>query len=112
MHKFISNIKKYTDHNIFTYKNFNTDRVLWWRLILEKYGKDIEYIQGKKNIAAYALSKLPNHGNQETTHEKTYTTETMPELYDIEKLPKGTFPLSFNLIDRFHWEDPFLTEKN
>ena len=61
-------------------KNFNTGRVLWWRLILEEYGHDIEYIKGKKNIAADALSQLPNNGNQETTHEQTYTTENMSEL--------------------------------
>ena len=35
----------------------------------------------------------------------------MSELYDIEELPDGTVPLSFNIIDRYQWEDPFLTEK-
>ena len=49
-------------------KNFNTDRMLCWRLILEEYGPDIDYILGEKNIAAYALSGLPNNGNQETKY--------------------------------------------
>ena len=57
-------------------KNFNTDRVLRWRLILE-YGPDIEYIQGEKNTAADALSQLPNNVNQETTHYSTYKMETI-----------------------------------
>ena len=48
---------------------------------------------------------------QENTHETTYKTENMPELYDIEEMPEGTFPLYFNLIDRYHQEDPFLTEE-
>ena len=39
------------------------------------------------------------------------TTETMSEIYDIEELPEGTFPLSFNLIDRYQREEPFLTGK-
>ena len=91
--------------------NFNTDRVLWWRIILEEYGPDIEYIQGANNIAAYALSRLPNNGNQESTHEKMYTTETMSELYDIKELPEGTFSLSFNLINHYQWEEPSPTEK-
>ena len=39
-----------------------------------------------------------------------YRTETMSELYDIKELPEGTFPLSFNLIDRYQREYPFLTE--
>ena len=35
----------------------------------------------------------------------------MSELYDINELPEGMFPLSFNSIDRYHQEDPFLWEK-
>ena len=35
----------------------------------------------------------------------------MSELYDIEELPEGAFPLSFKLIDRYQREEPFLTEK-
>ena len=61
-------------------QNFNTDRVLRWRLILEEYGPGIYYIKRYNNRAAYALSRLPNNGNQETTHEQTYTTENMSEL--------------------------------
>ena len=68
--------------------------------------------EGWEKIAADTLSRWTNNGNQETTHEKTYTTETMSELYDIKELPDGTFTLSFNLIDRYQREDPFLTEKN
>ena len=94
-----------------TCKNFNTHRVLRWRLILEEYSPGIDYIQGEKNIAADVLSRLSNNGNKETTYEATYTTENMLELYYIVELPEGTFPLSFNLIDRYQQEDPFLTEK-
>ena len=35
----------------------------------------------------------------------------MLELYDIEELTEGTFPVSFNLIGRYQRGDPFLTEK-
>ena len=81
-----------------TCKNFNTGRVLRWRLILEEYGPDIEYIPDEKYIAVDALSRLPNNRNQETTHESTYLTVTMLELYNIEELLEGTFPLSLKLI--------------
>ena len=37
----------YTDHKNLTWKNFNTDHVLWWRLILEEYSPDIKYIPEK-----------------------------------------------------------------
>ena len=62
-------LKIYTDHENLTCKNFHTDRVLQWRLILEEYGPDIKYIQGEENRATDALSQLPNIRNQETTHE-------------------------------------------
>ena len=35
----------------------------------------------------------------------------MSEIYDIEELPEGTFPLSFNIIHRYQREDPFLMEE-
>ena len=66
----------------------------------------------RKYITADALSQLPNNGDQVTTHEKTYTTETMSELYNIEEFSEGTFTLYFILIDRCQREDPFQTEKN
>ena len=46
---------------------FNADRVLRWWLILEKYGLDIEYIKGEKNIVTDGLSRIPLNGNKETT---------------------------------------------
>ena len=33
-----------------TYKNYNNDRVIIRKLVLEEYGPDIEYIRGEKNI--------------------------------------------------------------
>ena len=38
----------YTYHLNLTCKNFNSDRVLRWRIILEDYGPYIEYIKGGK----------------------------------------------------------------
>ena len=80
-------------------KNFNTDRVLRWITILAEYGPDIEFIPGEKNIDADAQSRLPNIRNQETTHESTYTRETMSKLHDTKELPEVKFPLSFKLVD-------------
>ena len=39
-------LRIYTDNKNLTCKNFNTNIVLIWRLILEEYGTDIEYIKG------------------------------------------------------------------
>ena len=79
--------------------------MLHWRLIFEQYGHNIEYISGEKLIAADALSRLPNNRNQETTHESMYLTEKMLEIYYIEEIPAGMFPLYFKIIDRYQQED-------
>ena len=51
-------IKIYTDHKNLTYKRFNTERVMRWRLIPEEYNPVLMYIQGSRNIVADALSRL------------------------------------------------------
>ena len=70
-------LKIYTDYKNLTCKNFNTDQVLRWKLIVKEYGLYIKYILGEKNIAADALSWLSNSINQQTTHESAYTMEAM-----------------------------------
>ena len=37
--------------------------------------------------AAEYFSRLSDNGNQDITHESTYATETMLELYNIKELP-------------------------
>ena len=86
-------LKIYTDYKNLTCKNFNTDQVLRWKLIVEEYGLYIKYIPGEKNIAADDLSQLPSNGNKQTTHESAYTMETISELYNIEEISYGTFSL-------------------
>ena len=54
----VQQIKVYTDHKNLTYKTFNTERVMRWRLILEENNPKLIYIQGSRNIAAHALSRL------------------------------------------------------
>ena len=51
-------ITVYTDHKNLTHSNFNTDRVMRWRLILEEYGPELIYTKGSTNIVADALSRL------------------------------------------------------
>jgi len=48
----------HTDHENLTYKNFNSDRVMHWRLFIEEYSPDLQYIKGTHNVVADALSRL------------------------------------------------------
>ena len=57
-------ITVYTDHKNLTYKNFNTESVIRWRLILEKFGPELKYIKGENNVVSDALSRLEKSPNQ------------------------------------------------
>jgi hypothetical protein len=50
----------YTDHKNLTRDalGLTSDRVYWWRLILEEYGSEIVYIKGTNNTVADAISQL------------------------------------------------------
>jgi hypothetical protein len=51
-------IKVYTDHENLTYKRFNSDRVMRWRLCIEEYSPELQYLKGTHNVVADALSQL------------------------------------------------------
>ena len=47
-----------------------------WRLIVEEYSPTIKYLEGSKNIAADALSRLPIADNS-STNNNTYNNTTI-----------------------------------
>ena len=52
------NIHVFTDHSNNVLTNLTTQRIARWRLFLEEYGVQLEYIKGKDNALADALSRL------------------------------------------------------
>ena len=58
-------ITVYTDYKNLTYKCFNTERVMRWRLILKAFGLELKYIKGENNIIDNALSRLEMSDNQD-----------------------------------------------
>ena len=92
----------YTDHKNLCYKNFNTNRVMRWRLLLEEYGPTFEYIKGENNVVADALSRLDLHPSTEGN--------SLNELFGAEDerfdLPPDAYPLRFHTIDKAQREDP------
>ena len=85
-------ITVYTDHKNLTYKIFNTERVMRWRLILGEFGPELEYIKWENNVVADALSCLEMSDNQEILN--------ISELYgyDDEDLPYSAYPICYHGI--------------
>ena len=101
-------IKVYTDHKNLTYKNFNTERVMRWRLIIEEYGPELIYLKGKSNIVADALSRL-DILNESFTNNKI---ESMAEEYgqDLTDLSNDSYPLNYKTIMIHQQKDKELLE--
>ena len=99
----------HTNHKNLTCKNFNTERVMRWRLILEEYGPTLNYIKGEKNIVADALSRLDmvqepledpdNHEQSDNQSCQLFAAEEE----DVD-FPKD-FPLTFREIAKRQQED-------
>ena len=49
-------IKVHTSHKNPTYKSFNTERFMRWRLVPEEFSPELIYIKGSKNIVVVVLS--------------------------------------------------------
>jgi hypothetical protein len=64
-------IKVHTDHENLTYKIFNSDRVMRWRLYIEEYSPDLQYSKDTQNVVADTLSCLEI---EETPFEDTQET--------------------------------------
>ena len=98
----------HTDHKNLTCKNFNTERVMRWRLILEEFGPELRYIKGENNVVADALSRL------EMTPDKISPEPAeMAENFALEEedLPKEAYPLSYKKIQIHQQKDEELLQK-
>lgn len=108
----------HTDHKNLTCKNFNTERVMRWRLILEEYGPELHYIKGEDNIVADALSRLDMLEPKEYLEEEfqgepqgLYSMERMSECFagDEDDMPKS-YPLSYKHIHAEQQKDDALKD--
>ncbi len=101
----------YTDHKNLTYKNFNTERVMRWRLVLEEFGPDLQYIKGEHNIVADAISRLDTDDHSAPQLAAMTTMVEQAEMFGSEKLPEGTFPLAYKVIQCFQQANKWLLNK-
>ena len=100
----------HTDHENLTYKKFNSDRVMRWRLFVEEYSPDIRYIKGENNDAADALSRLEIANPP--MEEAYFTEELRSFLYCNATRPMSeTCPLNFQELGKGQSKDETLKKR-
>ena len=97
----------HTNHLNLTYKQFNTDRVMRWRLILEEYGVSLAYIKGTTNIVADTLSRLSPL--EDINFHVCVPDNDLTKLYLNERANNAIIsPLDLVLIDKEQQKDTAL----
>ena len=100
----------HTDHLNLTHKQFNTDRVMRWRLILEEYGVSLTYVKCTNNIVADALSRL---ARIDTPDFREYVPdENLAKCFLNERAADALiYPLDLTTIDKAQQQDEALLRK-
>ena len=92
-----------TNHKNLTYKNFNTEHIMRWQLLIEEFGPTIEYIKGPMNIVANVLSRL-------SLVSSPSDVQDLANCYGLDKddLPSDAFPITYQLINHKQNKDKTL----
>ena len=107
-------ISVYTDHKNLTCKNFYTERVICWRLVLEEYGPELKYIKGEKNVVADALSRLVMIKEEDQEPKQPVTQRYLAEHFGLDSsdLPEDAYPLRYRIIEKYQALDKELISKS
>ena len=99
-------IRIYTDHENLTYKKFNSERVMRWRLYIEEYSPDLQYVKGENNVVADALSRLDAEDTPSMI-EALITEEMCANWYCYakEEITYDSHPLSFQQLEKAQQAD-------
>jgi len=98
----------HTDHKNLTCKNFNTERVMRWRLVLEEFGPELHYIKGEDNVVADALSRLEMMSLEE--FQETYNEIYLAECFAGDEEFPESYPLSYAEIQHEQDKDESLLD--
>ena len=93
--RFGQKIVAYIDHKNPTYKNFNTEQVMRWRLISDEYNPELKHIKEENNVVDDALSRL-----EMLPLESQPTQLNMAEHFglEVDDIPEDSFPLSYKTL--------------
>ena len=103
-------IKIFTDHKNLTFSQFNTERVMRWRMVLEEYGPELVYIKGHDNVVADALSRLDLLTEPDPIENTDVKLHDFTNIYRDE-LPDDAYPLRMSLISAEQDKDTPLQER-
>ena len=95
-------IMVHTDPKNLTYKQFNTHRVMRWRLIIEEFGPEFTYIEGPNNIVADALSRLDIKTTPPLTHLQ------IAECFGQDEIDTSSFPIRYASLEKAQQRDKSL----
>jgi hypothetical protein len=102
----------HTDHANPTYKHFNSDRVMRWRLFIEEYSPDLQYIKGENNVVADALSRLPQQCiSCQDSLDSFYSIVECHKSDQKMTLPHDFHPLSYVHLETAQKRDPQLKKE-
>ena len=99
----------YTDHLNLLYQKLASNRMIRWQMMLEEFGPKFKHIQGKRNVVADALSRLPLEYKEEDLQE---TERELPELSYVNQkdIQEETFPMLPSLIAKEQIKDKQLQQ--
>ena len=77
--------------------------------MLEEYRPEIKYIKGPDNDTSDAVSRMPLL-NYDVT-ESNITREQLAEIYGVDQLDGDTFPLTYQMKNKYQRKDKNLVKK-
>ena len=98
----------HTDHKNLVCKHFNTERVMRWRLVLEEYGPELNYIKGENNIVADALSRLEMTPDDDIEMDDQFFAECLAA--DPQDYPSD-YPMSYVQLESEQNKDASLLDE-